>query len=222
MTVIVLATTASGLLVSKILLEAGLTNVLIRYPLSVVGAYLAFLGMARLWSSYVLRRGEAGAFDWLDLLDGGSWPERSGADAFGGGGSGGAGASGSWEPAAIHDGGIDLDLGELAVVVIVFIGLMMVVLGAGIYVIYWAPEILPEVAFNVALASCLTGAAKKAQSKAWIFGVARSTRIALAMVLVTSFGFSLALRHECPGAAKLTDVRSCVPARRTHVDQSPR
>ena len=54
MTVIVLATAGTGLLVSKILLETGLTNTSVRYPLSVLGAYLAFLGLARLWSSCIL------------------------------------------------------------------------------------------------------------------------------------------------------------------------
>jgi len=204
MTVIVLATAAAGALVSKILLEAGLTNMLVRYPLSAVGAYLVFLGLARLWSSYVLwresacrRGGGTGSPDWLDVLDGASSTGRSGVDVFGGGESGGAGASGTWEPAHFDAAGLDFDLGEAAGVVIVLVGLILVLFGAGIYVIYWAPEILPEAAL----------------SKPWIYGLLRSTRIALAVALITSFGLAVTLHHACPRAEKLADTRACMPTR---------
>jgi hypothetical protein len=229
MTVIVLATTTAGLMISKILLEAGLTNVLVRYPLSVVGAYFTFLGLARLWSSFVLwreskreRRGRNGSPNWRNLVDGASSPGHSSVETFAGGHSGGAGASGWWEPDhssispdsfELHDVSIDFDLGEAAGVAIVLVGLILVTFGAGVYVIYCAPDILPEVALNIVLTSGLTGVAIKARSKRWIYGVLRSTGIALALVLITSFGLAVLLHHRCPGAEKLADVRVCMPAR---------
>jgi hypothetical protein len=135
MTIIVLATAGSGLLASKILLEVGLTNILVRYPLSVVGAHLAFLGFARLWGSYVLwresawhRSGHAGSPDWLDTLDGASSPGRSTMETFAGGHSGGAGASGSWTPDhfEFHVSGMDFAWDEVADVAIVLIGLLLI------------------------------------------------------------------------------------------------
>jgi len=203
MTVIVLATAAAGVLVSKILLECGLTNMLVRYPLAAVGAYLVFLGLARLWSCYVpgresaCRGGGSGSPDWPDVLDGASSTGHSGVDVFGGGESGGAGASGTWEPPHLDAASLDFDLGEAAGVVIVLVGLILVLFGAGIYVIYWAPEILPEATV----------------SKPWIYGLLRSTRIALAVALITSFGLAVTLHHACPGAEKLADTRACMPMR---------
>jgi hypothetical protein len=230
MTIIVLATTAAGLLVSKILLEAGLTNMLVRYPLSVLGAYLAFLGLARLWSSCVLRReserqraGHAGSPDWLDVLDGAT-PGHSTMETFSGGDSGGAGASGSWVPDhfEFHVSGMDFDWGEVAGVAIVLIGSVLIALGAGIYVIYWAPDILPEVALNVLLASCMTATPKRAESTRWIYRLFGTTWVALAAFLVTNIGLAAALHHECPRATRLVDARVCVPPWQIHAQQSPR
>jgi len=231
MTIIVLVTTAAGLLASKILLESGLTNMLVRYPLSVVGAYFAFLGLARLWSSYVLwresawhRSGHFGSPDWLDILDCASSPGHSTMETFAGGNSGGAGACGSWAPDHFESqvSGMDFDWGEAAGVVIVLIGLVLIALGAGIYVIYWAPDILPEVAFNVLLSLCMTGTPRRAESTRWIYGLVRTNWVAAAVLLVTGIGFAAALHHECPQAERLVDVRSCVPARQAHPRQSPR
>lgn len=230
MTIIVLAATAAGLLISKILLEAGLTNMLFRYPLSVAGAYLTFLGLARLWSSYVLWRGSAwetrgnpGFPDWPELLEGLSSPGHSSIETFTGGNSGGAGASGSWAPDHFEfHAGMDFDWGEVAGIVMVLIGSVLIAFGAGIYVIYRAPDILPEVALNVLLASYMRGTPKEAVSTPWIYRLVRTTWVALALFLVTNIGLAAALHHECPQAVTLVDARVCVPARQIRAQQSPR
>jgi hypothetical protein len=54
MGLILAATTAAGIVSSKLLLMAGLSNVLARYPLAVACAYFVFLGLTRLWVAYVL------------------------------------------------------------------------------------------------------------------------------------------------------------------------
>jgi hypothetical protein len=54
MGLILAATTASGLIASKALLEAGIGSVPIRYPLAVLVAYALFLGMTRLWIRYAM------------------------------------------------------------------------------------------------------------------------------------------------------------------------
>ena len=112
MSLLLAATMASGVLCSKLLLMAGLHSVLFRYPLSVLGAYLVFTGMARLWVAYVLinavaSRGHtffsgksSGSSSGINLdagfLPGGGSSSEPGV-SFGGGDSGGAGASGVWD-----------------------------------------------------------------------------------------------------------------------------
>ena len=77
-------------------------------------------------------RDRSGFPDWLELLDGPSWPGHSSMETFAGGNSGGAGASGSWAPD--HFGfpvsGMDFDWGEVAGVAIVLIGLVLIACGS--------------------------------------------------------------------------------------------
>ena len=151
----------------------------------------------------------------VGLLDGAPSPGHSTMGTFAGGESGGAGASGSWVPdhCEFHVSGMDFDWGEVAGVAIVLIGLVLIAFGAGIYVIYWAPDILPEVALNVLLALCLPGTPKSVGAKRWIYGLFRMTWVAAAVFLVIDLGLAAELHHDCPEAERLVDVRSCVPER---------
>ncbi len=53
MSLILLATVLSGLLATKLLLLAQVHNIVIRYPLAVVFAYLAFFLFVKLWLLYM-------------------------------------------------------------------------------------------------------------------------------------------------------------------------
>lgn len=229
MTMIVLGTTAAGLLASKLLLLVGLISVEARYPLAAIIAYFSFLGFMRLWIAYVRphrerqESPELSSLDWLDLPDL-DVPGLDGADiTFGGGDSGGAGASDTWDahpltsPPQAHvasspvseagSGGIP-DIDELGVLVL-FGALIMVSLGAGIYLVYTAPAIMPEIAFNAIVASSFAGTASRRRSRGWILGLFRHTRLPLVAVLTTTIALAAGVYRYCPNATKLADTRGC-------------
>ena len=240
MGLILAGTTASALIASKLMLLAGLHAVLWRYPLALAAAYLAFLGMTRLWVSYVFiglsGRGLPGLPGQLNVdlpglsgnAGGGSFDAGAGSSfSFGGGDSGGGGASGSWdaggpssapEVAAPSSGGggswfpsldLDVDLDDGIWILVALAALIAVVFGSGLYLVYAAPSILPDVACNALLASCLTGAAKRAQQRGWMESVWRSTRIPLLLIFVMTLVLAFTVHHHCPGAAKLVEAVSC-------------
>lgn len=244
MSLILAATTATALLATKLLLMAGVHAVLVRYPLALAAAYLAFLGLTRLWVAYVLigrpGRGVLGAVldnVSVDLPDV-SLPSPHGGSSFsfGGGSSGGGGASSSWDAgggtsvadvAAPSSGGggggggswfpsldLDIDLDDGIWILLALALVILVVFGAGAYLVYAAPSILPDVACNALLASCLTGAAKKAQSEGWLHSVWRSTRIPLLLIFVVTMVLAYTVHQHCPHASKLMEALSCpdVPA----------
>lgn len=252
MSLLLAATVAAGMLTSKLLLLAGFHSVLVRYPLAVIGGYLVFTGMARLWVAYVLvdavaaqghsfftRKSSSSSGVNLDgdLLPTGGSSSGSGM-SFGGGDSGGAGASDSWGDAspqfaaaqvsggggdvsgAAHAGGggggfhfPSLDLGfdlDDGFWILIVLGLLILVLAcAGGYLIWAAPEILPDLALNTLLASTITGAAKRAQTRGWIESVLRATFIPLLLILAVTIGLAVTVHHHCPGADKLMTALAC-------------
>lgn len=68
MTMILLATTFSGVLASKLLLAVNLNNIAIRYPLSVLFAYSVFFICIKLWLFYVSKKKSTNSIsDWIDI-----------------------------------------------------------------------------------------------------------------------------------------------------------
>lgn len=116
----------------------------------------------------------------------GGGPSLGGGSAmsFGGGDSGGGGASDVWgvadtRVAPVSSGGgggghgfsfpsldLDIDLDDGIWILALLALLVLVLFGAGGYLIYAAPQILPDIALNALLASCLTGAAKRRKPRA--------------------------------------------------------
>jgi hypothetical protein len=228
MSLILAATTASGVLASKLLLGAGLTRVLVRYPLAALAAYLIFMGLTKLWTVYVcgLRVVTASAvpvdISNVDLTDVASLlPSPGGggistpAVSFGGGDAGGAGASDSWGISSVGKSlpsvDFDFDLDDGIWILVVLAALIGVILGAGGYLIWAAPNILPDIAVNALLASYITGAAKRAETDGWLRGVLRSTWIPFLVVLLMTFALAYTVHHHCPHAPKLMDALRCRP-----------
>ncbi len=228
------ASTAAGIGTSKLLLTAGETRVFVRYPIAVIGSYLVFLGLIRLWLIYVARMQAPGVLshlpDVLDLPDvdlpggesSGSFPE---AVKFGGGQAGGGGASDTFDvveaqPVAPAKAGwsggdwsLDLD-DDTFWVVVVLIVLVAAILGSGMYLVYIAPELLPELALNALLASSFAQAAKRAEKKgwedqSWMTGAIRATIIPLVVVLTVSVLLAYTVHRACPVAVRLMDVFNC-------------
>ncbi len=189
-------TMAAGLVASKLLLMAGVTSIPVRYPLSVVIAYLIFLGLMRMWVGYVLlnfpplRPSGSGwdlADDSLDVTD--------------------IVASGGVSNFPSLD--LDIDVGEGIWILVALAALVLVIFFAGGYLVYVAPDILPDIAFNALLAGCLSGAVKRAESRGWVRSVLCSTWIPLTIVLAMTIGLAVAIHRHCPGAVKLANALAC-------------
>jgi len=247
MSLLLAATMAAGVLSSKLLLLAGLHSVLLRYPLAVFSSYLVFTGLARLWVAYVLtnavasqghsffsgRSSNSSALDFDLPLGGGSGSSSS--VSFGGGDSGGAGASDSWggdlpapqlaaQPApssssGFHFPSIDLDIDfDDGIWILIALAILALVLAcAGGYLIWAAPEILPDLALNALLAGSLTGAAKRAQAQGWLVSVLRATWLPFFFIFLATAALAYAVHHTCPGADRLVTALACPDSLRPHL-----
>ena len=233
MGLILLATMASGLLTGKLLFEFGVHSVLLRYPLAVLAAYGLFLGMTRLWIRYtVVNRpspfsiGDDAVDRAMDLVseDDGAYSDEARRGLYGGGDSGGGGASDTWEasaarkvaPARSSSGGsffsggsVNIDLDEGIWILLALVAVIAAIFGAGAYLIWAAPEILPEIAVGALLASSLKRPAQRAESAGWLHSVISCTAIPFGIVFVMVCALAYAVHHTCPGAPRMIDALHC-------------
>jgi hypothetical protein len=225
MTLIFGGAVAGGILASRWLFASGVDALAARYALAVLGAYLVFFVLVRGWIVYVTRLapGDPGgdAPDLVAARGGG----RGGSDFAGGGGgrSGGGGASGMWndgplpriEHATPSGGGrlssAGLDLDDAWLVVLVMLLFVACLGGAALWVVWQAPVILPEAAFEALLAAGLVRAARRAQFGGWARGVLRSTALPFTLVLGAAVLLGWAVQHACPAATRLLDVLTRCP-----------
>jgi len=230
MFLIVGATFCAGVAATKLLMLGGVDVLALRYALAVCAAYLTFLLLIRIWLWYVSDSGGAeldfggdgvNVFDWS-----GSVPDSiSGVDFGGAGGHfGGGGASGSWGDAASAPlkavpkgggGGSDWslpdvpDLGEGCVVLLILGVLVAVLFIAGAYLIWTAPAILGEVAFEAILATVLARRARKVERGGWIESIWRKTVWTFLAVLALSILLGWYAQKRCPEARRLKDAIEC-------------
>lgn len=235
MTLILSAVIASGLLSSKLLLEMRVHSMRLRYPLAILGSYLVFLMLIRMWIWYVARSpfrtssgpDVSGSLD--DIGIGGSGGGGSPKVSFGGGSSGGAGASDSWDSpvssAVVPQSssgsssgsrwfsgggkGFDLDFDDDGVVLILIAVLVLGIVCAGGYLIYVAPNLLPECAFQAVLASTLTRVTKRVDHENWVATALRASAIPFAIVLILAGTLGWAAHSHCPSAVKMHEVFHC-------------
>lgn len=228
MTLILLGTILSGVIFSKILLIFGLNHIIARFVIVLIFAYLCFFMLMRLWLLYLTapyRKSKAEKL--VDTADAISCipdfsPTRSGPNiSCYGGEFGGGGASGAWTEA----GGVTettSELGETAmeaageavsgladeggIILIPLFILLIALFGGGIYLIYEAPVIFSEAAFELILATTLLKNAKSIDNPNWMGSVFRATWPAFALTLAITVISGWALMTYCPQAIKLTDV----------------
>ena len=219
MTLIFSGAVAGGILASRWLLLSGVDALAERYALAVLGAYVVFFVLVRAWIVYVT---------WFPpgdpVLDA-SYPlPRRGWRGFvgGGGRSGGGGASGTFDGGALprienatpSSGGrpsaaLDLDDGWLIVLtLLLFVACLG---GAAVWVVWQAPVILPEAAFEALLAAGLVRAARRARFGGWAGGVLRSTALPFTLVLGSAVALGWVVQHACPAATRLVDVLTRCP-----------
>lgn len=233
MSLILVGTITSGILASKLLLLAGFHSMAWRYPIAVLLSYGVFLGLVRVWIGYV-RSGASpggGADALVDLgeaaIDGAG--DKLPTFRGGGGRSGGGGASDHWtsghapaahlasQPSSSSSGGSgigDFSLGDIDgdgwILIVLFIVLILAILGSGFYLIYIAPEVLSEAAFQLVLASSLSKVSREMDATAWMGSVLKRTWLPMILVfgLTTAFGYYAT--QFCPQAGKLTEVGACL------------
>jgi len=230
MFVILGGTVAAGLLTTKILLLTHERNLAFRYGVAVIVAFLAFLGFIRLWLGYVglclARKNRGGGGDCLNVVDfdcdgssGGGGIEGPQFESGGGSSFGGGGAGGSWgEPAAApvkasSGGGFDLggicDSDDLGIAILVAL-LVFAIAAAAVYVIWAAPAILSEAAFQGVLAVALARRAKKISHGTWEGSVFRATIVPFAIVFVFAVALGWYAQKRCPSAVRLREAIRCV------------
>jgi hypothetical protein len=163
-------------------------------------------------------------------------PGNSGGDSFsfGGGDSGGGGASGSWgiaspnlqaaassssSPSAAGSGSsgsswlpdfnFDLDLGDDGWwILLLLVLLAIVIVCAGGYLVWAAPDILGEAAWQALLGGVLVRARQHARA-GWMAGVLKSTAIPFFIVLLAAATLGWQAHRHCPKAARLAEVFAC-------------
>jgi|SRR5579872_717184 len=232
MTAILAATILVGLGLTRLLFGLGVIFA-VRYAIAVLGAYAAFVGFVKLWLAYISARGGS---DWLNSVNfsgGGSSSSSSSSSSsgssFGSGGGkfGGGGASGNWDETApkaamiaapppakssggsksSSSGGSD-DLGEL-VLVFLIVALVVAIIASFAWLVWAAPGILGETAFNAALAGVLTPHAHKAAHGNWIGSVLKKTAIPFVLIFALAIAAGAWAQHVCPQAHRLADALSC-------------
>jgi hypothetical protein len=212
MSLILIGTFLAGLAATKLLLMVGVSSLALRYVLAVCAAYLVFLALIKLWLIYVRadRTGidlDADGLDWID-------PGVEGTDVDPGGGFGGGGATGSWgnAPAVKSSSSPSVDFsldGDEWLVVILFLALVLSLLLVGVYIIYTAPALLAEAAFEALLAGTLVRRAKRIERTGWVGAVWRATVWPFLLIVVLSGFLGWAVRKQCPEATRLQDAWNC-------------
>jgi hypothetical protein len=225
MTLILFATAMAGAVASKLFLMIGIANPAIRYPLTVLFAYFIFFIAVKFWLRIIIGTPLIHSSSSID-------PEMPGdiqmpvnisgsSDSFSGGGGtfSGGGASASFDSpasggsdissAADAASSIDLDVDEgigVIIVLLLLAALLAAVLGAGVYLVYNAPAILSEVAFDSFLALSLTRKTREMKDGSWIGSVLKGTWKQFLIILAISAIAGLAIHYFFPGVIKLSQL----------------
>jgi hypothetical protein len=237
MSLILLATALSGVLSSKLLLLLDINFLMLRYPLAVLFAYLAFFCFVKLWLLYLTRgRTKASGSSGGDLLS--DLPDLSGGSGSGGGSisisggggsSGGGGASGFFEApvpntqavvmptggsSGSSSGGFFDSLGDGLSglfdddgIVLIALGLLLAAtIGGAGYLIWIAPPILSEAAFDVLLGTSLLKSYRRMNQPDWMGSVFKDTYKPFLVVLVVAFIAAWMIHHHDPNLTRLSDL----------------
>ena len=144
--------------------------------------------------------GASGSFEAVQpaLAESGAEALASGVDA---GGSTAAAAAGT-----VADAGSSLDLDDGFWVVAVLGLIAALFVGAGVYLIYEAPVILSEAAFQVILAGGLARGARQLHRGDWMGSILRATWLPLTVTLLLSVLAGYLIHHFFPGVTRLSEL----------------
>lgn len=220
MLLLVSITGGAGFVASWALLQTGVGNMWLRYPLALCIAYVAFLLMLWLWLRTRPR-------DWVDGWDGtgldlAASPSAGGSTQWGGlgGNSGGGGASSSFEVAdngyadtltgPIGDAiGAAADADELAiplVAVIVAVAVVALLALSSLFVVWSAPVLFAELLVDGALAAGLYRRLRGIDARHWLESAVRRTWLPFVLTALCVAAAGWAMAHYVPGADSIGDV----------------
>ena len=238
MLAILLATTLSGVVFSKVLLLSDVTDFRIRYALSVVLSYLIFFVCIKLWLRCItsnnlnatndlglielpMSTGQGSGVGKVSLLQGGG-------GQFSGGGAASSledneavtvGASQLATPLTASESGSSVGLSHLAgeaacslgddniiVAVISLAVLIATILVSTVYILYGAPTILSEAAFQGVLTASLIKRTRTIGNHSWIGSIFKATWAPFALTLAVALLCGFVLHTYFPEAVKLTDI----------------
>ncbi|MBI5632560.1 MAG: hypothetical protein HZA15_03680 [Nitrospirae bacterium] len=98
------------------------------------------------------------------------------------------------------------DVEDAGIVLIILALLLVVVFGAALYLVYAAPAILAEAAFDFLLATSLVKSMKRMDNPDWIGSVLGATAIPFTIVLVMAVAAAGIAHYAVPGATKMSAV----------------
>lgn len=228
MSLICMLTIGSGIGVSKLLLLYNFSQPMWRYSLGVVFSYGIFFLLVYLWLRWyfgirnqtVRSKNSVDSTTTPDVLDltnitaninvpeprwTGQGGQFSGGGASSSWGSDDAVSSAKTETTASKDVSI-VDSDEIMVIVLI-IAVIATISGSAFYIIYQAPEILFEAAFEVVLVTGLFGRTKNVQTEGWFYTIFKRTWLPFAAVLIAAFIFGFTIKGLCPNASSFAEYR---------------
>jgi Ca2+/Na+ antiporter len=217
MTLLVVITGAIGFLTSFILLHLGMTTLWLRYLLSMVAAYVAFLFLLWVWA----RTRNKDLSDGLDIPDFGKSGRDGGSKDCNyegqGGDFGGGGASGSYHPEVptgeSPSGGStidfvpELELEELAIPVIVLVVVVLLV-GSSFLVIVNAPALFAELVLDGILSASLYRRLRGIDQKHWLETAIRKTALPFTTITILLVAFGWTIQWLNPSASSIGEFLS--------------
>lgn len=202
MSFICVATLGCGVLFSKTLFYFGLSQPVARYGLSVLFSYAVFFALIYLWLRWHFdvksKWHTDDSLDTLDLLE--TSVDVIPSQTAQAGGDTGASSSVADDLPSVGD----FDEGA---VILVVVGALALISGSALYVVYSAPEILFEAAFETILVAGLFRRGKKVQAEGWTYSIFKRTWLPFAVVLLMALLFGFTIQNRCPGATSFHEYR---------------
>jgi hypothetical protein len=93
------------------------------------------------------------------------------------------------------------------VIILLVIAVIAASLGGSFFIIYQAPEILFEAAFEALLVAGLVRRAKQMKSEGWVFSIFKRTWLPFVIVLGLAITLGFIIRHKCPEAVSFSEYR---------------
>lgn len=227
MSLILLSVSLTGMHTSRILLELGFSVLWIRYLITSILCYLFFLLYIKIWLLYInpgkneRKDGSVGNLDLsgIDInIESGESVKIS--EMLGQGGNfGGGGASASFDGGSSSSilpdiGGVDLDIdGDAAapILIVVVVGIAVIVIfGGAVFIVYQAPAILSEAAFEGLLATGFFKSTRDISSGNWVGSILKRTWIPFLLISTVATGSGWLIGYLCPIATKIFDISKCL------------